>query len=203
MNAGPTAGRVYEALRLLILNQAFCPGDRLDAALLAEQLSASVTPVRDALNTLTGEGLVESRRAGGFHLPQLDEPGLRDMFAWEAQILRLALKEAQLIPASPTANREQLTYAERVAGAVGTVAEGSGNSEHVRALARLGARLHSVRTLEEKVIENAPGELAHIEQALDQADRAALRRMWRAWYHRRVGAAAKLVRAAYRVRGSA
>jgi hypothetical protein len=61
-----------------------------------------------------------------------------------------------------------------------------------------------VRTLEEKVIENAPGELAHIEQALDQADRAALRRMWRApGISQRVGAAAKLVRAAYRVRGSA
>jgi DNA-binding GntR family transcriptional regulator len=49
-------------------------------ALLAEQLSASVTPVRDALNTLTGEGLVEPP-GGGFHLPPLDEPGLRDMFA--------------------------------------------------------------------------------------------------------------------------
>jgi DNA-binding GntR family transcriptional regulator len=37
MNAGPTAGRVYEALRSLILNHGFCPGDRLDAALLAER----------------------------------------------------------------------------------------------------------------------------------------------------------------------
>lgn len=198
MNAGPTAGRVYDALRAIILNHGFRPGDRLDAALLAEQLAASVTPVRDALNTLTGEGLVESRRAGGFHLPPLDEPALKDMYAWEAQILRLALKDAQLVPAEPPSDRHRHSYAERVSDAVGAVAGGSSNGEHVRAVGRLGARLHAVRTLEETVIEEAQSELARIEGALDQADRVELRRLWQAWYHRRIGAAARLVRAAYR-----
>lgn len=200
MNAGPTATRIYDALRALVLAHDFRPGDRLDAALLAERLGSSVTPVRDALNMLTGEGLVETRRAGGFYLPPLDEPALKDMYAFEAQILRLALKEAELAPADPPADRRIRSYAERVADLVGTVAGRSVNGEHARASLRLAARLHVVRTLEETVIDDAAAELARVEYALDLADRASLRRLWNAWYHRRIGAAARLVRVAYRGR---
>ncbi|MFN3457728.1 MAG: GntR family transcriptional regulator [Novosphingobium sp.] len=200
MNAGPTATRIYDALRALVLAHDFRPGDRLDAALLAERLGSSVTPVRDALNMLTGEGLVETRRAGGFYLPPLDEPALKDMYAFEAQILRLALKEAELAPADPPVHRRIRSYAERVADLVGTVAGRSVNGEHARASLRLAARLHVVRTLEETVIDDAAAELARVEYALDRADRASLRRLWNAWYHRRIGAAARLVRAAYRGR---
>ncbi len=200
MNAGPTATRIYDALRALVLAHDFRPGDRLDAALLAERLGSSVTPVRDALNTLTGEGLVETRRAGGFYLPPLDEPALKDMYAWEAQILRLALKEADLAPADPPVDRHTRPYAERVSDLVGAVTGRSINGEHARASLGLTARLHVVRTLEETVIEDAPAELARVEYALDLADRVSLRRLWDAWYHRRIGAAARLVRAAYRGR---
>jgi DNA-binding GntR family transcriptional regulator len=200
MNAGPTATRIYDALRALVLAHDFRPGDRLDAALLAERLGSSVTPVRDALNMLTGEGLVETRRAGGFYLPPLDEPALKDMYAFEAQILRLALKEADLLPTDPPADRHIRSYAERVADLIGAVAGHSVNGEHARASLRLAARLHVVRTLEETVIEDAQVELARVEHALDLADRVSLRRLWNAWVNRRIGAAARLVRAAYRGR---
>ncbi|MGK4455738.1 GntR family transcriptional regulator, partial [Klebsiella pneumoniae] len=59
MNSGPTAERVHEALKRRIMGREFRPGDRLDPAVLAAPLSSSVTPVRDALHLLTGEGLVE------------------------------------------------------------------------------------------------------------------------------------------------
>jgi len=200
MNAGPTATRIYDALRAIVLSRDFRPGDRLDAALLAERLGSSVTPVRDALNTLTGEGLVETRRAGGFYLPPLDEPALKDMYAWEAQILRLALKEAKLVPADPPTERHTRPYAERVSDLVGAVTGRSTNGEHARASLGLTARLHVVRTFEEAVIEDAPRELARLEYALDLADRVSLRRLWNAWVNRRIGAAARLVRATYRGR---
>lgn len=198
MNAGATAGRIYDSLRHLIVNLGFRPGDRLDAAYLAERLASSVTPVRDALNTLVGEGLVESRRAGGFFLPALDEPALKDMYAWEAQILRLALKDARLQKHHVTAGVSQLPYADRIGEVFMAIAKVSPNPEHARALASLGARLHAVRTLEVDIIEEARAELGHLEYALDLADRTALRKLLHLYHHRRTLAAARLVRAAYR-----
>ena len=72
--AGPTAERIYEALKAYILRGAFRPGARLDPAALAESLNSSVTPVRAGLNILVGEGLVETGTGEGFHLPLVDEP---------------------------------------------------------------------------------------------------------------------------------
>lgn len=198
MSAGPTAERIYDSLRHLIVNLGFRPGDRLDAAYLAERLASSVTPVRDALNTLVGEGLVESRRAGGFFLPALDEPALKDMYAWEAQILRLALKDARLLKHHDTTGTSQLTYADRIGDVFMAITKASPNPEHGRALTSLGARLHAVRTLEVDVIEEARAELGHLEYALDLADRTALRKLLHLYHHRRTLAAARLVRAAYR-----
>lgn len=158
--------------------------------------------MRDALNTLTGEGLVETRRAGGYHLPSLDEPGLRDMLAWEAQMLRLALRNGRAIARPSPHSAPHGAYAERVAGAIARVAAASGNREHARALSRLGARLYAVRTLEEAVIPDAGHDLADIEHALNLADVEALRQLWDTWYRRRLRSAASLVRAAYRVSGT-
>src|SRR3546814_14778609 len=68
------------------------PGDRLDPAVLAELLASSVTPVGDALHMLAGEGLVEARTSGGFHLPSIDEPGLEDLYAWAGEVAALAIR---------------------------------------------------------------------------------------------------------------
>lgn len=92
MNSGATAERVHEALKRRIMGREFRPGDRLDPAVLAAPLSSSVTPVRDALHLLTGEGLVETRTSGGFHIPALDEPALKDLYDWSAELLALAIR---------------------------------------------------------------------------------------------------------------
>lgn len=198
MNAGPTAGRVYQSLRELIVNHGFRPGDRLDATFLAERLASSVTPVRDALNTLTGEGLVEARQGGGFFLPPLDEPALQDMYIWEAQILRLALKTGHLAPIEASCRRPQMSYADRLGTVLLDIATSSHNVEHARALKRLGARLHAVRTLEIHEIEDAWVNLAHLEYAREIADAPALRKLLQTYHHRCVLASARLVRAVYR-----
>src|SRR3546814_20892343 len=77
--------RVYDAIKQRIMAHEFRPGDRLDPAVLAELLASSVTPGRDALHMLAGEGLVEARTSGGFHLPSIDEPGPEDVSAWAGE----------------------------------------------------------------------------------------------------------------------
>ena len=168
MNAGATAERVHEALRLRIMSREFRPGDRLDPAALAAPLAASVTPVRDALHRLTGEGLVETRTAGGFHVPALDEPGLEDLYDWSAELVLLAIR-AWRCPVPPPLLGDipdDAALADRVAATFLAIARHSANREHVLALDRLNARLHAVRTVEEHVLEGTGAELEALEQAV-------------------------------------
>lgn len=201
MNAGATAERVYEALKLSILNRAFRPGDRLDPAILAEELVSSTTPVREALNQLAGERLVESRTGGGFHLPALDEPALRDMYAWSGQLLALAIRGwARPVPCGP-AHEDTfagLAEAARTAALFLAVARRSPNGEHAAALASLNDRLHAVRIAEAHAIEGIEDELIALTAAFERGDRAVLRRLCGHYHRRRARAAAAIVRAAYR-----
>lgn len=58
---------VYQMLRQSILDQTFQPGSRLQLDELAAKLDVSATPVKDAVNRLAAEGLVEIRpRSGTF-----------------------------------------------------------------------------------------------------------------------------------------
>ncbi len=204
MNAGPTAERVHETLKRAIMDRAFRPGDRLDPAVLAEELASSTTPVREALNQLVGESLVETRSGSGFHLPALDEPGLRDMYAWSSELLALALRGwphadlAARTPGSSEAGDEEVPLAERTARLFAAIADRSANGEHGRAVARLNARLHAVRTIEPLVIGDGASELHAFTAAFDADDRAALRRHSATYHRRRIRLAAAVLRALYR-----
>lgn len=58
---------VHSALRQAILTSALRPGERLNIAELAEQLRVSLTPVRNAVQLLAAEGLIDVRpRSGTF-----------------------------------------------------------------------------------------------------------------------------------------
>jgi len=200
MNSGPTVERVHDLLRARILSREFRPGDRLDPAVLAAPLSASVTPVRDALHLLTGEGLVETRTSGGFHVPALDEPGLKDLYDWSAELLVLAVRSWPRIAFARPEGRdiEDRPIADRVGDMFQEIARQSSNREHVLAIGRLNARLHAVRTVEPLVLEQTDEELAAIEGAATSGERDAIRRLCTAYHRRRRRLAAEIVRAVYR-----
>jgi DNA-binding GntR family transcriptional regulator len=203
VNAGPTAERVYETLKRAIMERGFRPGERLDPAVLADKLSASTTPVREALDRLVGEGLVETRTGSGFHLPALDEPGLKDMYAWSSELLALALRgwvpEGEAGASNPSESRdEESSVAERTSRLFSVIAARSSNREHALAVARLNARIHAVRATEPLALAPDSDELDMIEAAVNADDRAALRRLLVGYHRRRIRAAAAVVRALYR-----
>jgi len=199
MNAGITAERVYQALRARIMSRDFRPGDRLDPAVLAAPMAASVTPVRDALHRLTGEGLVETRLAGGFHLPSLDEPGLEDLYDWSNDLLLLAIGAWPSVPSLAVGDLpDGATLPGRVAALFLAVARRSTNREHALAMDRLNARLHAVRTVECHVIAGTSAELAALSAAVSAAERGNLKVLCRRYHRRRRRAAADIVRAVYR-----
>src|SRR5256885_13578516 len=87
--------RVYAAIRQRLREGLYRPGDRLEPALLSDELNASVTPVRDALHRLTGERLVDAPRHEGFRVPMMTETLLRYLYAWHLDLLLLALTRRQ------------------------------------------------------------------------------------------------------------
>lgn len=200
MNAGQIAERVYAALRAQIMRRAVTPGDRLDPAMLAASLASSVTPVRDALHRLTGEGLVETRNAGGFHVPAIDEPGLEDLYDWSGELLVLAIRawRRPFAPPPTVDMAADATLADRAAALFLAIAGQSENREHAHAVDRVNVRLHAARMVEPHVIGAADDELDALWAAASAADRAALRRLCAGYHRRRRRAAADIVRAVYR-----
>ena len=200
MNSGPTAERVYNALKARIMAGHFLPGARLEPAALADLLSSSVTPVRDALHLLTGEGLVGTRTGDGFHLPALHEPRLDDLYAWTSEVLVLAVRSrtAPGTAAAPSTTGEGLEVAERTSALFAAIAARSRNGEHGAAISSLNDRLHSIRLLEPQVLQDLDSELEAIDSAATEGDSRLLERLIAAYHRRRRRHSADLVRAAYR-----
>jgi len=200
MNSGQTAERVYDALKRRILSREFLPGDKLDPTALSQTLGSSVTPVRDALNMLAGQRLVETRSGEGFFLPHVTEPDLRDLYGWNAEILALALRQrsqGRLPHVSPN-DREPDAIAEWTATLFGHVASMSTNAEHGAAIASLNDRLHAARLVESRVLDGIVVELGAISAALSGGDVDEVRKLLSAYYRRRWRTAAAIVRSIYR-----
>jgi len=93
---GPLGQRVYSALRNKILTMAYEPGTVLRKGELCEQLGVSRSPVTEALNRLSSDGLVDiipqsATRVSQFSLIELRE----DCFLREAVEVAAVAKVAQ------------------------------------------------------------------------------------------------------------
>ena len=76
---GANYQRVSEVLRVDIFSGVFNPGDRLKINALVERYGVGANPIREALQKLQGEGLVEMTPNKGATVRYLDENVTRDM----------------------------------------------------------------------------------------------------------------------------
>lgn len=185
MSPAATFERVYRALKDQLGSARFPAGYHLEPAALSQALNASVTPARDALHRLAGEGLVETQLGEGFRTPQVTEVALRHLYQWNAALLELATRargeaRAQL-PDEPGSSEPNLI--EAVEQTFLAIAARSGNPEHVAAIERLNDRLRPVRHVELELIGGPEAELSRLSRALTEEPPAALRRALRD-YHR-------------------
>src|SRR4051812_38006450 len=150
-----TFERVYAAIKEQLRRGSYRPGDRLEPALLADSLNASVTPVRDALHRLTGERLIEAPRHEGFRMPLLTEPTLRHLYAWHRDLVLLAIlnrRAAEGVPASGT-DAASDGEAARLNLSFLALARATGNPEHALALEAIIERLAPVQRLEDLLLD--------------------------------------------------
>lgn len=183
-----TFDRVYAAIRQRLRDGHYRPGDRLEPALLSDELNASVTPIRDALHRLIGERLVEAPRHEGFRVPMMTETVLRHLYAWHRDLLLLAVLKHQ---ASALAEEivvndssSDAPVLERQNELFRALARTSGNPEHLAAFESLSDRLEPVQRLERAFLDQMEGETEDIVRALKDHNRKALRGSL-VRYHRR------------------
>jgi DNA-binding GntR family transcriptional regulator len=183
-----TFERVYAAIKERLTSGVYRPGQRLEPAVLADELNASVTPIRDALHRLTGERLVEAPRHEGFRVPILTETTLRHLYAWHHDLLLLAIlsrKLPQNRPELPPETSERGTALhKRCNAAFLALARSTGSPEHLIALATLTERIEPVQRLEDALLDAAEEESAGIVAAIVSGDRKLLRKAL-LHYHRR------------------
>ena len=78
--------RLREAIEEEIATGKLLPGSRLDEAELAKRFNVSRTPIREALNLLLGEGLIEMRPRRGVVIARVTPQRLIEMFEVMAEL---------------------------------------------------------------------------------------------------------------------
>lgn len=82
----PTSVLIADRLRERIIDGTFRPGEQIREASLVEQLKVSRGPVREALQRLSQEGLLESRRNRGVFVVELTPRDVEEIYAARAAI---------------------------------------------------------------------------------------------------------------------
>jgi DNA-binding FadR family transcriptional regulator len=185
-----TADRVYRDLKHEIMVGRFRPGAALGLTGIAEDFGTSISPVRDALQRLVGERLVEAHVGGGFNVPELNEDAVHCLYSWHGDLMRLAAKTMKHPDLGPFPGVDpgegvsrQHVIADLTVQLFNAIAASSSNPEHHRAIELTSARLHVLR-LRESILPRLEAELRSIWNVTKSADKSSLRiAMWH--YHRR------------------
>lgn len=187
----------YQRLKRALMEGAWPSGAKLEAVRLADDFGVSMTPVRDSLNQLVGEGLVDLTPGEGFRAASLSEQGLRDMLYVHALLLETVAGADWKRPRVQPAGSED--YADRLAETFVALAVGSGNTCLAALVRGLGARLHSIRRCEPAVVPGALATLERLERSMAASASERSAALWH--YHRQCAAhAASLVSLAARPR---
>ena len=88
------ASAVYDALRSDILHGGFKPDDKLKVDLVSTRYGVGASPVREALNRLSAEGLVTRNDQRGFSVAALRWDDLATLTSTRCQVEAIALGES-------------------------------------------------------------------------------------------------------------
>ncbi|MFT4052955.1 MAG: GntR family transcriptional regulator [Novosphingobium sp.] len=196
--------KVYAELKQDLLSRGYTAGRDLSVMELATCIGTSVSPVRDALHRLYGEGLLEMGDRRGFRVRKWSPEALRDCYTWHGHLIRMALK------AGGTARLDGLAVdgwsidcgaidcgpPDRIVAAAEhmflRIARMSGSDELVAAVRNAGERLRAVRFVEAERWPDCGEELAAANAlAASGSVRALLAALWN--YHRRRIRAARVL----------
>ena len=86
--------QAYDELAKRIVSGKFTAGETLREEKISEEFGISRTPVREALQRLEAEGLVEQLPRRGYRVSMPDEEALNELFLCRAELETAALRLA-------------------------------------------------------------------------------------------------------------
>ncbi|MBF7013710.1 GntR family transcriptional regulator [Novosphingobium sp. HR1a] len=188
--------KVYAELKQALLAQRYTAGRDLSVLQLASDIGTSVSPVRDALHRLYGEGLLEMGEHRGFRLRTWSVEALRDCYTWHGHLIRMALKAGGAAKFDGPAvdgwaidcGTIDCASPDRIVAAAERLflrfARMSGSGELVAAVRNAGERLRAVRLVETERWSDCGDELTAANTlAASGSAQELLAAMWN--YHRR------------------
>lgn len=185
MSPSGTMARVYTELRRRIMEGDLRPGARLDPAGIGKEMHASITPIRDALHQLKGEGLVESWKHEGFWIAELSEAVIRDRYEWCRDLVQICLGTAVGRPLSALmANNGD--YADAITQVLQEIATVSSNQEHWRAMSSLCDRSHLLRRIEADLLDDPLADVTPILIGIERHEWGETRDAYEAFHLRRM-----------------
>ena len=116
--AGPSQSTVLDELRGCLLDGEVPPGTPIPVDEVAAVFGVSRIPVREALKTLIGEGLVEHRPNQGYRVAVLTAEELAEIYLVR-EVLETAALRAALARAGPDDDAEAVAAHEALGGARG------------------------------------------------------------------------------------
>jgi DNA-binding GntR family transcriptional regulator len=91
------ASSVYERLRGDILRGEYVPGDKLRIEFVSERYAAGSSPVREALNRLSSDGLVHRRDQRGFYVAPASADDLVELTRTRCWLEEIGLRESMRV----------------------------------------------------------------------------------------------------------
>lgn len=88
--------KAHDRIRRDILNGELFPGEKLQIETVSERYGIGVAPVREALNRLSSEGLVERKSQRGFFVTEISMEALDELVKTRVWLETLALRESIL-----------------------------------------------------------------------------------------------------------
>lgn len=173
------AQEVYGKLKELIIYNKIQPGDIITVGEMAERFNVSKTPVRDSLNALKHEGLIEVLPYKGYFVSRVDIKILLDLFQMrtilEGAAAELAAKNAtaEIIEGLTALAYKDLTSQENTVSFMQTnfnfhmaIAAASGNQYLCKSLSNVLEQLQ--RVLYTDLISGDPEQMQKEHQELVQ-----------------------------------
>ncbi|HWX58207.1 GntR family transcriptional regulator [Bradyrhizobium sp.] len=108
------ASHVYDRLREDLLSGRLAPSRKLQMRFLMETYQTGQTPLREALNRLTADGLVEVHEQRGFYVRDISRAELVELTKTRCWVESLALRESMAASTPPW--EEQLVLAQHRLG---------------------------------------------------------------------------------------
>lgn len=86
--------QAHERIRRDILNGELFPGEKLQIDAISDRYGIGIAPVREALNRLSSEGLVERKSQRGFFVAEISISALEELVKTRIWLETLALRES-------------------------------------------------------------------------------------------------------------